>query len=118
VSCLRENLTSSSYGEGLETGEETQHRASPLPDNADCSIWSVLVHVGTPADEELLPLVMGLGQVNVPGAAECVRLRGHMNRLGELRYGRHGRLSVRRYRGCNRPGQHQSAEPSESMHCE
>jgi hypothetical protein len=33
VSCLRENLTSSSYGEGLETGEETQHRASPLPDN-------------------------------------------------------------------------------------
>ena len=33
VSCLRENLTSSSYGEGLETGEEAQHRASPLPDN-------------------------------------------------------------------------------------
>ena len=24
VSCLRENFTSSSYGEGLETGEETQ----------------------------------------------------------------------------------------------
>ena len=30
---MRENLTSSSYGEGLETGEEAQHRASPLPDN-------------------------------------------------------------------------------------
>ena len=37
MSCLRENLTSSSYGEGLETGEETQHRASPLPDNAGTS---------------------------------------------------------------------------------
>ena len=34
ASCLRENLTSSSYGEGLETGEEAQHRASPLPDSA------------------------------------------------------------------------------------
>ncbi len=33
VSCLRENLTSSSYGEGLETGEEPQHRANPLHDN-------------------------------------------------------------------------------------
>ena len=33
VSCLRENFTSSSYGEGLETGEKAQHRASPLPDN-------------------------------------------------------------------------------------
>ena len=33
VSCLRENLTSSSYGEGLETGEEKpQYRASPSPD--------------------------------------------------------------------------------------
>ena len=32
VSCLRENLTSSSYGEGLETGDVCQHRASPLPD--------------------------------------------------------------------------------------
>jgi hypothetical protein len=37
VSCLRENLTSSSYGEGLETGEEAQHRASPLPDNCSSS---------------------------------------------------------------------------------
>ena len=36
VSCLRENLTSSSYGEGLETGDECQHRASPLPDS--CSL--------------------------------------------------------------------------------
>ena len=34
VSCLRENLTSSSYGEGLETGRgRLRHRASPLPDN-------------------------------------------------------------------------------------
>ena len=33
VSCLRENLTSSSYGEGLETGRASEHRASPLPDN-------------------------------------------------------------------------------------
>jgi len=30
---LRENLTSSSYGEGLEAGEEVQQRASPLPDS-------------------------------------------------------------------------------------
>jgi hypothetical protein len=31
---MKENFTSSSYGEGLETGEGTQHRASPLPDSA------------------------------------------------------------------------------------
>lgn len=31
ASCLRENLTSSSYGEGLETGQH-RYRASPLPD--------------------------------------------------------------------------------------
>ena len=37
MSCLRENLTSSSYGEGLETGEEAQHRASPLPDSCSSS---------------------------------------------------------------------------------
>ena len=30
---MRENLTSSSYGKGLETGEEVQHRASPFPDS-------------------------------------------------------------------------------------
>ena len=30
---MRENLTSSSYGEGLEAGEEVQQRASPLPDS-------------------------------------------------------------------------------------
>ena len=38
VSCLRENLTSSSYGEGLETGraptQALRYRASPSPDNA------------------------------------------------------------------------------------
>ena len=34
MSCLRENLTSSSYGEGLETAEaQLRYRASPLPDN-------------------------------------------------------------------------------------
>jgi hypothetical protein len=32
VSCLRENFTSSSYGEGLETGRTSEYRASPLPD--------------------------------------------------------------------------------------
>ena len=48
VSCLRENFTSSSYGEGLETGEETQHRASPLPDSATMknsnrnSVWVIM----------------------------------------------------------------------------
>jgi hypothetical protein len=34
ASCLRENLTSSSYGEGLETDcARRRYRASPLPDN-------------------------------------------------------------------------------------
>jgi hypothetical protein len=34
VSCLRENLTSSSYGEGLETEHARRsYRASPLPDS-------------------------------------------------------------------------------------
>jgi hypothetical protein len=34
ASCLRENLTSSSYGEGLETdGAGLTYRASPLPGN-------------------------------------------------------------------------------------
>ncbi len=37
VSCLRENLTSSSYGEGLETGAKSSYRASPLPDKPICA---------------------------------------------------------------------------------
>ena len=35
MSCLRENFTSSSYGGGLETGEETPRRASPFARQTD-----------------------------------------------------------------------------------
>jgi hypothetical protein len=39
-SCLREDFTRSSYGEGLETGKGTQHRACPLPDICSLSASS------------------------------------------------------------------------------
>ncbi len=41
VNCLRENFTSSSYGEGLETGRASAHRTSPFPDKTGTACSSV-----------------------------------------------------------------------------
>lgn len=46
MSCLRENFTSSSYGEGLETGRASVHRASPLPDKSTIEKMKDTLSVG------------------------------------------------------------------------